>query len=45
MDDYLAKGEKPPPLHSPFLNPDYPATIETGIKVMVANVIELSVDD
>ena len=41
MDDYLAKGEEPPPLHSPFLNPDYPATIETGIKVMVSNVIGL----
>lgn len=41
MNDYLSKGEKPPPLHSPFLNPDYPATIETGIKAMVSNVIGL----
>ncbi|MBA7574874.1 hypothetical protein ES708_16689 [subsurface metagenome] len=41
MDDYLSKGEKPPPLHSPFLNPDYPVTIETGIKAMVSNVIGL----
>jgi len=41
MDNYLAKGEEPPPLHSPFLNPDYPATIETGIKAMVSNVIGL----
>ncbi len=41
MKDYLAKGEKPPPLHSSLLNPDYPATIETGIKAMVANVIGL----
>ena len=35
------KGEKPAPLHSPFLNPDYGKTIETGIKVMSANVIGL----
>jgi len=42
MKDYLAKGKKPPPLHSSLLNPDYPATIETGIKAMVANVIGLS---
>ncbi len=35
------KGEKPAPLHSPFLNPDYPKTIETGISVMTANVIGL----
>ncbi|MBE9509731.1 MAG: amidohydrolase [Bacteroidetes bacterium] len=41
MNDYIAKGEEPPPLHSPFLNPDYPATIETGIKAMVSNVIGL----
>jgi len=41
MDEYIAKGEEPPPLHSPFLNPDYPATIKTGIKVMVSNVIGL----
>jgi len=41
MKNYEAKGEKPPPLHSALLNPDYPATIETGIKAMVANVIGL----
>ena len=41
MKDYLVKGDKPPPLHSSLLNPDYPATIETGIKAMVANVIGL----
>ena len=41
MNEYQAKGERPPPLHSPFLNPDYPATIETGIKAMVSNVIGL----
>ncbi len=41
MKDYLAKGEKPPPLHSALLNPDYPATIETGINAMVANIIGL----
>ena len=45
MDDYLAKGEKPPPLHSHFLNPDYPLTIETGIKAMVSNVIGLFTED
>ena len=45
MDNYLAKGEKPPPLHSPFLNPDYPVTIETGIRAMVSNVIGLFVED
>lgn len=41
MNDYISNGEEPPPLHSPFLNPDYPATIETGIKTMVTNVIGL----
>ncbi len=35
------KGEKPAPLHSANLHPDYEKTIETGIKVMVANVIGL----
>jgi amidohydrolase len=33
------KGEEPAPLHSPYLNPDYKTTIETGIKVMAGNVI------
>lgn len=41
MNEYQAKGERPPPLHSPYLNPDYPTTIETGIKAMVSNVIGL----
>ncbi len=41
MEAYYTNGEVPPPLHSPHLNPDYPATIETGIKAMVANVIGL----
>lgn len=35
------KGEKPAPLHSPNLNPDFELTIETGIKVMTANIIGL----
>lgn len=35
------KGEEPAPLHSPHLNPDYKATIETGIRVMTQNVIGL----
>lgn len=34
-------GQKPFPLHSPKLTPDYQYTIETGIKVMVGNVIGL----
>ena len=37
-----AKGEKPAPLHSPVLNPDYAKTIETGILVMTNNVIRLA---
>ena len=41
MKEYSAKGEKPPPLHSSLLNPDYTTTIETGIKAMVANVVGL----
>ena len=41
MKELNEKGEKPAPLHSPNLNPDYEETIETGIKVMVGNVIGL----
>lgn len=41
MGELNANGEKPAPLHSPFLNPDYENTIETGIKVMAGNVIGL----
>ncbi|MCF6333501.1 MAG: amidohydrolase [Draconibacterium sp.] len=41
MKELNAKGKKPFPLHSPNLNPDYEKTIETGIKVMVGNVIGL----
>jgi len=41
MQELTAKGEKPAPLHSPNLNPDYERTIETGINVMVGNVIGL----
>jgi hippurate hydrolase len=37
-----AKGEKPAPLHSPLLKPDYATTIETGIKIMTGNVIGLT---
>ncbi len=36
-----ARGERPAPLHSPYLMPDYPKTIETGITAMVAGVIGL----
>lgn len=41
MKELMAKGEKPAPLHSPNLNPDYEKTIQTGIEVMTANVIGL----
>ena len=41
MQELKAKGEEPAPLHSPFLNPDYPKTISTGIQVMTANVLGL----
>jgi hippurate hydrolase len=41
LKDLTQKGIKPAPLHSPFLNPDYEKTIETGIKVLSANVIGL----
>lgn len=39
MDSLRAKGELPPPLHSPELNPDYEKTIETGIRVMVNSLL------
>ncbi len=41
MKELNDRGENPPPLHSPNLNPDYAKTIETGIKVMAGNVIGL----
>ena len=41
MKELDAKGEKPAPLHSANLTPDYEKTIETGIKVMAGNVIGL----
>ena len=41
MKKLIAEGKKPSPLHSPTLNPDYSKTIETGINVMVGNVIGL----
>ncbi len=34
-----ANNEAPHPLHSPFLYPDFEKTIETGMQVMVANVL------
>ncbi|MDD4144519.1 MAG: hypothetical protein PHN68_07780, partial [Prolixibacteraceae bacterium] len=37
-----AEGKEPFPLHSPFLNPDYQNTIETGIRVMAGNVIGIA---
>lgn len=41
MKKLKEKGEKPAPLHSPLFYPDYEKTIETGMKVMTANVIRL----
>jgi len=41
MLELKANGEKPFPLHSPQLNPDYEKTIETGIRVMTGNVLGL----
>jgi hippurate hydrolase len=41
MKNLQAKGEKPAPLHSPGFFPDYEKTIETGIKVMVTNILGL----
>ena len=43
MKELAAKGEKPAPLHSPYLEPDYEKTIETGIRVMTGNVLGLAV--
>lgn len=42
MKQLKAEGKKPYPLHSPYLEPDYEMTIETGIKVMTGNVIGLT---
>jgi hypothetical protein len=41
MQDIRRRGESPPPLHSPELLPDYQKTIETGIRVMVGNLLGL----
>jgi hippurate hydrolase len=42
MKELTTKGEKPAPLHSPYLAPDYEKTIETGIRVMTGNVLGLA---
>lgn len=42
MKELAEKGEKPAPLHSPYLMPDYEKTIETGIRVMTGNVLGLA---
>ena len=42
MEKLKSDGKQPYPLHSPLLNPDYEKTIETGIKVMVNNIIGLT---
>ncbi len=41
MKELSEKGEKPAPLHSPYLITDYEKTIETGIRVMTGNVLRL----
>ncbi len=41
MEKLNSEGEKPKPLHSAELTPDYKNTIETGISVMAGNVIGL----
>jgi len=41
MRELQMRGESPEPLHSPRLLPDYPKTIETGIRVMVGNLMGL----
>lgn len=41
MRQLKLNGQKAFPLHSPKLNPDYKNTIETGIQVIVGNVIGL----
>jgi hippurate hydrolase len=41
MKSLERKGEAPPPLHSPYLMPDYGKTIETGIRVMVGVLMKL----
>jgi len=41
MKKLISKGERPAPLHSPLLHPDYQKTIETGISVMTNNVVGL----
>ncbi len=42
MKELAEKGEKPAPLHSPYLAPDYEKTIETGIRVMTGNVLGIA---
>jgi hippurate hydrolase len=42
MKELTTKGEKPAPLHSPYLAPDYEKTIETGIRIMTGNVLGLA---
>lgn len=41
MQELVAGGKRPYPLHSPNLTPDYEETIKTGIEIMTANVIGL----
>ena len=41
MQEFRIKGVSPEPLHSPRLMPDYPKTINTGIRVMVGNLLGL----
>jgi len=41
LDDYAAKGELPPSLHSAKFYPDIEASLITGVSAMVSIVLEL----
>ena len=41
LDDYVAKGELPPSLHSAKFYPDIEASLMTGISTMASTVLEL----
>jgi hippurate hydrolase len=41
MKSLELEKETPPPLHSPYLLPDYEKTIETGIRVMVSALLDI----
>ena len=41
LDDYAAKGDSPPSLHSPTFYPDIEESLITGISTMASTVLEL----